>query len=128
MSNAQAIGRQLFAAREQAVLSIDEAAGSLRVDVAVIEALEAGDFQALGAPVFARGYLRQYATLLGEPLEDVTGRYQGLDESATSPDISAVPHLKSNAGKRRARWPLLLLAAVLLVGMIVWWAMGVQTA
>jgi cytoskeleton protein RodZ len=128
MSDAQTIGGQLFAARERVGLSVDEAASSLRVDVATIESLEAGDFQALGAPVFARGYLRQYAVLLGEPLEDVTGRYQGLDESAASPDISAVPHLKSQAGKRGARWPLVVLAVALLVGMLVWWAMGVQTA
>jgi cytoskeleton protein RodZ len=128
MSDAQAIGGQLRAARERAGLSADQAASSLRVDVSVIDSLEAGDFQALGAPVFARGYLRQYATLLGEPPDEVTGRYDGLASALASPDVSDVPHLDSQAGKRHARWPLVVLAVLLLVGMIVWWAMGVQAA
>lgn len=128
MSDAQEIGRQLAAARERLEMSVDEAASSLRVDVAVIESLEAGRFFALGAPVFARGYLRQYAELLGEPLDEVTGRYQTLEESAASPDISAVPHIPGKVGMRRARWPLVVVAVVLLVTAVVWWAMGVQTA
>jgi cytoskeleton protein RodZ len=128
MSDAQAIGSQLLAARERAGLSAGQAAGSLRVDVTIIESLEAGDFMALGAPVFARGYLRQYAVLLGEPPEDLVNRYDALGVAAVSPDVSAVPHLENKAGKRHALWPLVVLAVVLVVGMLVWWAMGVQTA
>ena len=128
MSDALAIGRQLLAARERMGLTVAQVAESLRVDAAVIESLEAGRFHALGAPVFARGYLRQYAELLGEPLEEVTGRYETLQESSVPPDITAVPHLPGKSGKRRARWPLVVVAAVLVVIAIVWWAMGVQTA
>jgi len=128
MSDAQGIGMQLLAARERMGLSAAQAAESLRVDVSVIESLEAGRFSDLGAPVFARGYLRQYADLLGEPLEEVTGRYSTLEESSASPDITAVPHLPGKSGKRRARWPLVLLAVVVLAAAIVWWAMGVKTA
>jgi cytoskeleton protein RodZ len=127
MSDAVAIGRQLLAARERQGLSIADAAASLRVDPAVIEALESGRFFALGAPVFARGYLRHYAELLGEPLEEVTGRYQTLRESTASPDIRAVPNL-APAGTPRARWPLVLIAAVLVLIVLIWWAMGVKTA
>jgi cytoskeleton protein RodZ len=128
MSDAQGIGMQLLAARERMGLSVAQAAESMRVDVAVIESLEAGRFFALGAPVFARGYLRQYADLLGEPLDEVTGRYATLQESSASPDITAVPHLPGKSGKPRARWPLVLVAVLLLVAAIVWWAMGVKTA
>ncbi len=128
MSDALAIGRQLLAARERQGLTVAKAAESLRVDVAVIESLEAGRFHALGAPVFARGYLRQYTELLGEPLDEVTGRYETLEESSVSPDITAVPHLPGKSGKRRARWPLVVVAVALLVVVIVWWAMGVKAA
>ena len=127
MSDAVAIGRQLLAARERQGLSVADAAASLRVDQAVIEALEAGRFFALGAPVFARGYLRHYAELLGEPLEEVTGRYETLRESAASPDLTAVPYLPP-AGTPRARWPLVVVAVALVLGVLIWWAMGVQTA
>jgi cytoskeleton protein RodZ len=128
MSDAQEIGRQLAAARERLEMSVAEAAASLRVDTAVIESMEAGRFFALGAPVFARGYLRQYAELLGEPLDEVTGRYQTLEESTASPDITAVPHLEGKVGMRHSRWPVVIIAVVLLVAAVVWWAMGVKTA
>ena len=44
MSDAQAIGTQLLAARERTGLTIAQAAEAMRVDVSVIESLEAGDF------------------------------------------------------------------------------------
>jgi cytoskeleton protein RodZ len=128
MSDAQDIGKQLLAAREQMELTVAQAAERMRVDVGIIESLEAGRFNALGAPVFARGYLRQYAELLGEPLDDLTGRYETLAESSVSPDISAVPHLEAKGGMRRARWPLVVIAVVLILAAIVWWAMGVKSA
>jgi cytoskeletal protein RodZ len=124
MSDAAAIGRQLLAARERLGISVAQAADSLHVDTAVIDSLEAGRFFALGAPVFARGYLRQYAELLGESLDDVTGRYQTLQESSTAPDITAVPYV-APAGRPPARWPVVVVALTLVVGALVWWAMGV---
>jgi len=128
MSDAAAIGGQLLAARERQGLTIAQVAESLHVDKAVIEAMESGRFSALGAPVFVRGYLRQYAELLGEPLEEVTGRYQTLEESGASPDITAVPHLPGQSGARRLRWPLVVIAVALIVIALIWWAMGVQGA
>jgi len=128
MSDAAAIGAQLRAARERQGMTVEQAAGSMRVDSAVIEALEAGRFFALGAPVFARGYLRHYAELLGESLDEVTGRYMTLQESSASPDITAVPRLAAKSGGQRMRAPLLIIAALLLLGVLIWWAMGVKTA
>lgn len=128
MSDAATIGAQLRTARERLGVSLAEAATSMHVDVAVIEALEAGRFFALGAPVFARGYLRHYAEFLGEPLEDVTGRFKTLQEAAASPDLREVPMMtgrKVNAP--RARWPLIVLAVVLVLAVVIWWAMGVKT-
>jgi len=129
MSDAASIGKQLLIARERLGISVADAAESLHVDVAVIESLEAGRFFALGAPVFARGYLRHYAELLGEPLEEVTGRYETLREAGASPDLRNVPQLLARAvGSKRARWPLVLFAALLMLAVLVWWAMGVKSA
>ncbi len=129
MSDAASIGKQLLIARERQGLSVADAAASLRVDAAVIEALEAGRFFALGAPVFARGYLRHYAELLGESLEEVTGRYQTLREATASPDLRDVPQLLARAvGSKRARWPLVLFAVLLMLAVLIWWAMGVKSA
>ncbi len=128
MSDAAAIGAQLLAAREHQGMTVEQAAESMRVNVSVIKALEEGRFSELGAPVFARGYLRHYAELLGEPLEEVTGRYETLAESTSSPDITAVPRLATKPRTRRLRWPLVIIATLLVLVVLIWWAMGVKTA
>lgn len=66
-----AAGVQLQQARQDKGLSLEQAAGQLHVPVHVIAALEQGQWEKLGAPVFIRGQLRSYARLLGmdaEPL------------------------------------------------------------
>lgn len=68
---AVAAGVQLQQARQDKGLSQEQAAGRLHVPVHVIAALEQGQWEKLGAPVFIRGQLRSYARLLGvdaEPL------------------------------------------------------------
>ena len=55
------IGARLRAAREKRGLTLLQAAERLHLDVRVVEALEAGDFAALGADVYVRGHLRRYA-------------------------------------------------------------------
>jgi hypothetical protein len=66
------LGQVLKAAREKRGTTLSEAAGKLRVDVAVLEALEGERFDELGAPVFVRGHLRHYAELLGEAPDAIT--------------------------------------------------------
>jgi cytoskeleton protein RodZ len=62
-------GQHLREAREAAGLSIDEVGSRLRMPLHVVRALEAEQWQRLGAPVFVRGQLRSYARLLGVDLE-----------------------------------------------------------
>ncbi|MET0280753.1 MAG: helix-turn-helix domain-containing protein [Steroidobacteraceae bacterium] len=128
MSDAVAIGEQLRAARERLGVGVAQAAESMHVDRAVIEALESGRFFALGAPVFARGYLRHYADYLGEPLDEVTGRYKTLQEASVPPDLTAVPRFtgRPHASSRR-RWPLVAGALALIAIVVIWWAMGVNS-
>lgn len=57
-------GRQLAAARESCGLSITEVARQLKLSSLQVEAMEAGDYQRLPGPVFARGFIRNYARLV----------------------------------------------------------------
>lgn len=59
------IGQTLRDAREAQGLGVDDVAARLRLMRRQIEAMEADDFDALGQPVFARGFVRNYARLLG---------------------------------------------------------------
>jgi len=67
------IGVRLKQAREQAGLSQEDVAASLKIPVKGIRQLESGDPSQLGAPVFVRGQLRSYARLLGVPFDDELG-------------------------------------------------------
>lgn len=65
------IGQALRRARNEAGLSVMDVAQRLHMSVHVIEALEAENWDRLGAPVFVRGQLRSYARMLGLPVEQV---------------------------------------------------------
>lgn len=65
------VGQALRQAREAQGLGVEDVAARLRLMRRQIEAMEADDFDSLGQPVFARGFVRNYARLLGlvpEPL------------------------------------------------------------
>ncbi|MEW6132400.1 MAG: RodZ domain-containing protein [Pseudomonadota bacterium] len=70
------IGATLRAAREEKGWTIQDVGIRLRLMARQIEAIEAEDFSRLGQPVFARGFVRNYAKLLGldpnELLEQMT--------------------------------------------------------
>jgi cytoskeleton protein RodZ len=124
MTDAVAIGQTLRAARERTGLAVRQAADRLHVDAAVIEALEDGRFAALGAPVFVRGHLRRYAELLGEPDAPLQARYAALQEASVAPDLTRLPKRVAPVVQRSTRrWPLILVAALLVLGIVVWWAL-----
>ena len=61
------VGERLRATRTEAGLSVAEVASRLRMQIRVVEALEAENWAKLGAPVFVRGQLRSYLRLLDLP-------------------------------------------------------------
>jgi len=63
-ASAQQFGRQLAAARESCGFSIAEVARQLKLSPSQVEAMETGDYQRLPGPVFARGFIRNYARLV----------------------------------------------------------------
>ncbi|SJZ59246.1 RodZ domain-containing protein [Novilysobacter spongiicola] len=62
-------GSRLRLGRESAGLTQQEASAKLKVPLRVIRALEADDWECIGAPVFVRGQLRSYARLVGVELD-----------------------------------------------------------
>ena len=67
--DARDCGSLLRKARETAGLSLQQAGGQLKMQVRTLQALEDGEWQLLGAPVFVRGQLRSYAKLLKVDVE-----------------------------------------------------------
>jgi len=88
------LGERLRSARQERTLSVEQAAEALRLDESVILALEGGDYEVLGAPVFVRGHLKTYARLLGLPVDSVLAGYQ---EPAPVPEaVPVVPRETDN--------------------------------
>jgi cytoskeleton protein RodZ len=86
----QTIGAILRAARKARDLTVDEVATRLRLMHRQIEAMEADDFASLGQPVFARGFVRNYARLLQVAPEPLLARMGG-DTSEHAEVVQAPP-------------------------------------
>jgi cytoskeleton protein RodZ len=61
------LGERLRAAREARAMTREALSRQARLPLSVVAAIEADDFAALGAPIFARGFLRTYARTVGVP-------------------------------------------------------------
>lgn len=78
----RSIGQTLREARESQGLSVEEVATRLRLMQRQVDAIESDDFASLGQPVFARGFVRNYAKLLELPHDALLARMAG-DSSDT---------------------------------------------
>ena len=117
-------GGMLRIERERRRYSVQHAAEDMHLDAWVIEAIEANRFAALGAPVYARGHLRKYATLLGLSPATVIERYEALGgapvEPTPIPAAIAAPVLAER--RRVSKLPLWIAAAIVVVAGLAWLA------
>ena len=110
-------------------MTLTEVAERLRLDIATLQALEAGRFQSLGAAVFVRGHLRHYAELVGLPLEEIEAAYAAsAARLAPQPDLrrtTTLPGTSASRGVALPPWAALIGAIVLVLAAWIWWAMRV---
>ena len=112
-------GARLRAAREEQGLSIEEVADRLRLNEALVLAMEEDRFGLLGAPVFARGHLKNYAALVGAPEREVMADFD-VGEMPEPTLLPAGGHLPLTP--RRPRWVWIAGMAVLAAaGAAAWW-------
>ncbi len=84
---AASCGERLRDARREQQISIDEIAKELHIDEMKVRALEANDFETLGAPVFAKGHLRKYARLVKVDEDDIFAEYHALTHKDGLPPV-----------------------------------------
>lgn len=116
------IGARLRDAREARDLALEQAAAELALDPRTLAALEADDYDFLGAPVFVRAHLSRYATLLeldAGPLVDAYARHAQRTPTLPPPARRREP---ISVGGDGGRWPWIVGAAavVALVGYASW--------
>ena len=101
------IGARLRAARESKGLTVLQAAEKLHVDARVLEALEAENFEPLGADVYVRGHLRRYAELVGESPAELQELYSDTSRQPR-PDLTRIPRGERAPDSARLMLPALL--------------------
>lgn len=124
-------GDRLREAREARGLSRQAVAERLCIDTARVAAMESGDLAALGAPVFAAGYVRVYARLLDLPSEELLQGYRQNGDVGPAPTLRGLSEVGGAAqrwtGSRRRGGGLRTLLALLLVVLLGvgggWWLM-----
>ncbi|MHB1215099.1 MAG: helix-turn-helix domain-containing protein [Thiobacillus sp.] len=110
--NQTSVGQVLRAAREAQGITLDDAAARLRLMNRQVEAMEADDFESLDPPVFARGFVRNYARMLGLAPDALLARMVGApaEPTAVSPAAPPQPH-----SWLTSPWLILLLLGLLVV-------------
>lgn len=82
---ARLAGERLADARHAREIPLHDIAKQLHLDEYKVTALEQNNFEILGAPVFAKGYLKKYAELVGIPVDAILADYHRMNSSASTP-------------------------------------------
>jgi cytoskeleton protein RodZ len=114
------IGARLRAGREKLGLTVLQVAERMHTDPKIVEAIEAENYEALGAPVYARGHIRHYAELVGESATELIALYSDLSKVA-QPDLTRIVKAPAGSDSNKLVAPALLVIAVFAVAGAVWW-------
>jgi transcriptional regulator with XRE-family HTH domain len=131
-------GEELKREREIRGISLKEIADATKISKRFLEAIERNDHKTLPAPVFTRGFVREYARYLGLNADEMVNRYNyaaaGDDRIEKPPPHPIAPPLAETPKKVRAKRGIppamfrvdfnllmLLLIAVALAA-VAWWA------
>ena len=119
------IGARLRAGRERLGLTVLQTAERLHVDPKILEYLEADNFEALGAPVYARGHLRHYAEFVGESVSQLNELYSQGSQAA-QPDLTRIAKAPPASEANKLVAPALLVLAIFAVAGAVWWVLSLS--
>ena len=140
-SELASFGEELRREREIRAISVKEIADATKISKRFLEAIENNDHKTLPAPVFTRGFVREYARYLGLNAEEMVNRYNyaaagddrieksaHLDRLTPKPsDAPAVPPKKRGIPSPLARVDrniyLFILVTVALAA-VIWWAVS----
>lgn len=98
-----AFGEELRREREIRGISLKEIADATKISRRFLEAIERNDHKTLPAPVFTRGFVREYARYLGLNAEEIVTRYNYA--AAGDDRIEKSAHLTSLVTERAPEEP-----------------------
>jgi cytoskeleton protein RodZ len=119
----ESLGALLKRTRAAGGLSVEQLAAELRIEPGRLSALEAGDFGAFGAPVFVKGYLKQYSQRLGLDYAELLARY----EQAVGVEQMPIVHrtgTRWREERRGSRWLILVVGTLIAASAYLLWSNG----
>ncbi|MBG23048.1 MAG: hypothetical protein CMF22_06265 [Idiomarinaceae bacterium] len=124
-SLAQTPGQILAQAREQKGLSQQQVADSLRLRLAVVQLIEADDYEKLASTTFVRGYLRSMAKALEVNEEKIFKAFNehGYDSSQAS-NVMMQSFSRRKVRERndsRLKWVSYIIILAVLALVLIWW-------
>jgi cytoskeleton protein RodZ len=115
-------GARLRDERERRRLDVEQVTDALHIEARLIAAMEADEYGAFDAPVYARGFLRKYATFLELPADEILAGYERLHLGPGAPTL--LPPATAAAPPRdwsAYKVPAAAAALLVLVGGSYWW-------
>ncbi|MGD8828479.1 MAG: DUF4115 domain-containing protein, partial [Gammaproteobacteria bacterium] len=115
-------GAMLKERRRERGFSVVQVAGELHVHPGLVESLEHDRYEELGAPIFVKGHLRNYARLLGLDPEEIVVAYEAFADPR-HPELLALgagrtrPSISSTAWVSIVSW----LVVIALIGLLGVW-------
>ncbi|HAV62025.1 MAG TPA: hypothetical protein DCY13_06635 [Verrucomicrobiales bacterium] len=103
------VAEQLRSAREAQGLTVYQVADSTKIKTDHVRALDEGNFDVFSAPVFIRGFVRTYATLLHL---DVAAIMDALDHELKGTEKFAEPPPLTNESRGIVDWLTLQLSRI----------------
>ena len=85
--NIGTIGQKLEAARRAKGITVSEAGQATKILSKFIEAMEADDFGALSAPVYAKSFIKMYAQFLGLDAKPLVDEYVAQHAPRAKPNL-----------------------------------------
>lgn len=116
------VGERLRKAREEAGIDINEMAGRLRLTSSQLAAIEAGTLEQFGASIYARGYVANYARLLGLRVEPLLARLEVDREEPPLAAAAAVAPPGQRLAENVTRVATYAVGTVVLALPVLWWA------
>lgn len=114
-------GALLKQLRNKKNISIQEVASQLRLDPRIITALEEDDYGSFPADTYIRGYLRNYAKLIGIDGDEIISAYKS--EAPEPPEI--IPDVKHSNQVSSSDKPVkaftYLITFILVLLLFIWW-------
>ena len=118
-------GAWLRRQREMREIDLHEIAERTKISLRYLQAMEQDRFELLPAPVFARGFLREYAKYVGLSPDEVVNYYLsalGGDEEDDQEDREPAPARRRGAASPWSYGVFLVLALILLAAVIAYLA------